>query len=91
MLMSIQQKEKSRARNAKKYSEKNLSLKNVYTDKAERACLMCGKKFISRGPHNRRCQKCNQKIDQAAENTFYMPTVYANDGGSVGEFVPIVE
>ena len=32
-----------------------------------------------------------KKIDQAAENTFYMPTVYANDGGSVGEFVPIVE
>ena len=52
---------------------------------------MCGKKFISRGPHNRRCQRCNQKIDQAAENTFYMPTVYNNDGGGGGDFVPVID
>ncbi|MDR4508621.1 MAG: hypothetical protein MRJ65_10375 [Candidatus Brocadiaceae bacterium] len=85
--MSIRQKEKSR----KKYNERNLSLKNVYIDKAERNCLMCGKKFISRGAHNRRCQRCNQKIDQAAENTFYMPTVYGNDGSALGEYMSIAD
>ncbi|MEK6558950.1 MAG: hypothetical protein AABZ43_02305 [Planctomycetota bacterium] len=89
--MSVQQKERPRRKILKKYSEKNLSLKNVYTDKAERRCLMCAKKFISRGPHNRRCQRCNQKIDQAAENTFYMPTVYNNDGGGGGDFVPVID
>ena len=90
-MVSVQQKEKPRRKFLKKYNEKNLSLKNVYADKAERSCLMCGRRFISRGPHNRRCPKCNQKIDQAAENTFYMPTVYTNDGGVTGEFIPIVE
>lgn len=89
--MSVQQKERSRRKVMKRYNEKNLSLKNVCTDKAERSCLMCGKKFVSRGPHNRRCQKCNQRIDQAAENTFYMPTVYTNEGSVLGEFVPIIE
>ncbi|MBM4053835.1 MAG: hypothetical protein FJ264_04005 [Planctomycetes bacterium] len=85
--MDIQQKEKSR----KKYNERSLSLKNVFIDKAERSCLMCGKKFVSRGPHNRRCPRCNQKIDQAAENTFYMPTVYGNDGAVAGETYTAVE
>jgi hypothetical protein len=33
----------------------------------------------------------NQKIDQAAENTFYMPTVYNNDGGGGGDFVPVID
>ncbi len=89
--MSVQQKERSRRKVMKRYNEKNLSLKNICTDKAERSCLMCGKKFVSRGPHNRRCQKCNQRIDQAAENTFYMPTVYTNEGSVLGEFVPIIE
>lgn len=89
--MSVQQKERSRRKVMKRYNEKNLSLKNICTDKAERFCLMCGKKFISRGPHNRRCQKCNQRIDQAAENTFYMPTVYTNEGSVQGEFVSIIE
>lgn len=88
--MRVQHKEKAKRKTLKKYNEKNLSLKNVYTDRAERSCLMCGKKFISRGPHNRRCQKCNQKIDQAAENTFYMPTIYNNDGSPTGDFSSIV-
>ncbi len=89
--MGVQQKEKTKRKTTKKYNEKTLSLKNVYTDKAERSCLMCGRKFISRGPHNRRCQKCNQKIDQAAENTFYIPTIYTNDSTVGGDFVPVVE
>ena len=41
---------------------------------------MCGKRFISRGPHNRRCPNAIKKIDQAAENTFYIVTVYTSDG-----------
>ena len=63
----------------KKNNEKYLSLKNVYADKAKRSCLMCGKKFISRGSHNRRCPKCYLKINQAAENTFYITRVYNSD------------
>lgn len=89
--MGVQQKEKPKRKSSKKYNEKSLSLKNVYTDRAERSCLMCGKKFVSRGPHNRRCQKCNQKIDQAAENTFYMPTIYTNDNSVSGEFLSVVD
>lgn len=31
------------------------------TEIARRTCLMCGKKFASEGPHNRRCVKCKKK------------------------------
>jgi tRNA(Ile2) C34 agmatinyltransferase TiaS len=89
--MSVKQTEKIRRRIKQKYNEKTISIKNIYADKAVRTCLMCGKRFVSRGPHNRRCQKCNQKIDQAAENTFYMPTVYNNEGGASSDFITVVE
>lgn len=88
--MTVQQKERPSRKTLKRYNENNLSPKNFYLDKADRRCLMCGKTFISRGPHNRRCPKCNQKIDQAAENTFYMPTVYNNET-NVTDFVPLAE
>ena len=45
-------------------------------DRAERTCLMCGKKFISRGIENRRCRVCELKIAQAADGTYYEPPVY---------------
>lgn len=31
----------------------------------ERSCLMCGKRFISQGSHNRRCTKCTIKLEYA--------------------------
>lgn len=48
----------------------------VYRPKsAARTCLMCGKKFDSHGPHNRRCAVCNHKLENEGQ-TYYMPTVY---------------
>lgn len=44
--------------------------------RAERTCLMCDKKFISRGTGNRRCSVCKLKITQAADGTFYCPPIY---------------
>lgn len=55
----------------------SLSIRSLVVKK--RTCLMCGKKFLSKGPHNRRCKKCNQKIAQAGENAFYLPTVYSTN------------
>lgn len=42
---------------------------------AERSCLMCGKNFISRGPHNRRCPVCEHKIEHSGQ-AYYMPPVH---------------
>jgi hypothetical protein len=44
--------------------------------RAKRTCLMCGKKFISRGIENRRCPACELKITQAVDATYYEPPVY---------------
>ncbi|HHT9137355.1 MAG TPA: hypothetical protein ACFYEK_08960 [Candidatus Wunengus sp. YC60] len=53
----------------------------------ERRCLMCGKMFASKGPHNRRCKVCDTRIDQAAENTFYEPDRYSYSSGGSSELV----
>lgn len=42
--------------------------------KAERSCLMCGKKFISAGPHNRRCTKCDLTSEKLGDNVSYKTT-----------------
>lgn len=44
--------------------------------RAERSCLMCNKKFISRGIENRRCPVCELKITQAADGTYYEAPIY---------------
>lgn len=38
---------------------------------AKRVCLMCGKKFDSSGPHNRRCEKCNLSAEILGDNVLY--------------------
>lgn len=43
--------------------------------KAERGCLMCGKKFTSRGPQNRRCPACDRKIE-CSPAAYHMPPVH---------------
>ena len=43
-----------------------------------RECLMCGKQFWSTGVGNRRCPKCDLKIEQAANNTYYGVLVYGD-------------
>ena len=35
--------------------------------------------------------KMQPKDRSGAENTFYMPTVYNNDGGGGGDFVPVID
>lgn len=47
------------------------------TNKKERACLMCGRLFMSSGPNNRRCPVCDRKIEVAADATYWVPTVYS--------------
>lgn len=48
----------------------------IYRPKpAERRCLMCGKNFISRGPHNRRCGLCEKAISGDGQ-AYYMPPVH---------------
>lgn len=42
---------------------KSLRLASKKGEKQERSCLMCGKKFLSRGIHNRRCLDCNNKVE----------------------------
>ena len=39
-----------------------------YNKFAERSCLMCGEKFISRGFYNRRCPICTAKNTKYEEN-----------------------
>lgn len=52
---------------------------------AERRCLMCGKNFTSRGPHNRRCVVCESKVDGGGQE-YYMPPVHKQrDHGVVAE------
>ena len=54
---------------------KSQKLATIYRPKpAERKCLMCGKNFISRGPHNRRCRLCEQRVDGDGQ-MYYMPPV----------------
>ena len=49
--------------------------KNINIKRTERICLMCSKPFKSEGAHNRRCPKCELRIYQAADATYYMPPV----------------
>ena len=50
----------------------------IYRPKsAERTCLMCGKKFTSRGPHNRRCGLCEKALAGDGQ-AYYMPPIHKN-------------
>ena len=49
---------------------------------AERTCLMCGEKFVSRGPHNRRCVLCEKKLEGDVQ-AYYMPPVHKQRDHSV--------
>lgn len=50
-------------------------------EKKERSCLMCNKRFISKGPHNRRCGDCNDKVDRYSD--YYPVAVYRHREGLV--------
>ncbi len=58
-------------------------------EKKLRSCLMCGRKFKSDGPHNRRCSRCDYILEHAREGTYYEPKVYAPSGGRAGVVVEI--
>lgn len=47
--------------------------------RAQRTCLMCNKKFISRDIGNRRCPVCELRITQAAHNTYYEVPLYGRN------------
>ena len=54
----------------------------IYRPKpAERTCLMCGEKFVSRGPHNRRCGLCEIKLNGDGQ-AYYMPPIHRHNDKS---------
>ena len=62
---------------------KNQKRVTIYRPKpAERKCLMCGKNFISRGPHNRRCGLCERALAGDGQ-AYYMPPVHKQNDHSV--------
>ena len=72
-----------------KYSHNKHKLRGEkkYSALEERLCLMCGKMFPSKGPHNRRCTVCEIKLDQANENTYYEPERYSYSSGRSKDLV----
>ena len=38
--------------------------------KKKRACLKCGKQFLSRGPYNRICEKCGLMNERVASSSY---------------------
>mgnify|MGYP001612877029 CR=1 FL=1 len=50
-----------------------------------RTCLMCGKKFASRGTHNRRCRLCEHKLANDGQ-AYYCPPVYKQRDYSVAAY-----
>ncbi len=38
--------------------------------KKKRACLKCGKQFLSKGPYNRICEKCGLMNERVASSTY---------------------
>lgn len=61
--------------------EENEILK-TNTREGMRKCLLCKKEFKSRGPHNRRCEKCDLKVSQWDNTSFYEPYVYVHLPGT---------
>lgn len=53
----------------------------IKANKIVRSCLMCGRRFRSDGPQNRRCARCNYLLEHAREGTYYEPKVYSSEGG----------
>lgn len=47
----------------KKEVEEYMSYINRHEVSGERDCLMCGKRFMSKSNRNRRCPRCESKID----------------------------
>lgn len=57
------------------------SLKNMRSGK-ERYCLMCNRKFRSKGPHNYRCYSCNNKVQNDRAYDIKSPVKSHADGKS---------
>lgn len=58
----------------------------IRANRKVRTCLMCGKNFKSVGPHNRRCPRCNCRLEHAREGSYYQPTVYSLERGKIIDF-----
>ena len=57
--------------------------------KGARTCLMCGRRFRSEGPHNRRCSRCNYLIEHAREGTYYDAKVYSMLGSRSSDVLDV--
>lgn len=49
----------------------------IRANRRVRTCLMCGKDFKSEGPHNRRCPRCNCRLEHTRDSSHYAPTIYS--------------
>ena len=64
--------------NYSKLNRKKMKLKDtneedstkVISLKQKRVCLKCGKKFPSKGPYNRVCDKCSSMNERVANSTY---------------------
>lgn len=64
-------------KNSSLSEEKSREFLNRINKRGERSCLMCGKRFMSQGAHNRRCPKCAGKFEYAERmNKTRDPIVY---------------
>ena len=70
-------------------NERNLLFsKNI---KKKRSCLMCGKMFVSNGPYNRRCPKCNRAVELGKGSNLNMPHVYKVSHQNTREMIRLKE
>lgn len=54
---------------------------SIRVGKKVRTCLMCGRRFKSNGPHNRRCCHCNNLLEHSREGSYYQPPIYSVERG----------
>jgi tRNA(Ile2) C34 agmatinyltransferase TiaS len=64
-----------------KLQRQSITRFRIKANRRIRTCLMCGRGFRSEGPHNRRCPRCNRRLEQAREGSYYEPSVYSTEGG----------
>lgn len=57
--------------------------------KKKRSCLMCGKMFVSNGPYNRRCPKCNRAVELGKGGSLSMPHVYKVSHQNASEMIKL--
>lgn len=56
---------------------RSMASSSIRSNKKVRTCLMCGKDFRSAGSYNRRCPRCDCRLEYAREGSYYELIVYS--------------